>query len=115
MVSAEVFTRCIHQQDFTLRILAKNEKANIEIVKIILKELGKPESLITYVTDRKGHDQRYAIDPTKANRELGWGPITMFADGIKLTIQWYKEHMDWMAECTSGEYMNYYEQMYENI
>lgn len=91
-----------------------NEKANIEIVKIILKELGKPESLITYVADRKGHDQRYAIDPTKANRELGWGPTTMFADGIKLTIQWYKEHMDWMAECTSGEYMNYYEQMYGN-
>ena len=52
--------------------------------------------------------------PLKANRELGWGPTTMFADGIKLTIQWYKEHMDWMTECTSGEYMNYYEQMYGN-
>lgn len=91
-----------------------NEKANIEIVKIILKELGKPESLITYVADRKGHDQRYAIDPSKANKELGWGPTTMFADGIKLTIQWYKEHMDWMAECTSGEYTKYYEQMYAN-
>lgn len=91
-----------------------NEKANIEIVKIILKELGKPESLIAYVADRKGHDQRYAIDPTKANRELGWGPTTMFADGIKLTIKWYKEHMDWMKECTSGEYMNYYEHMYGN-
>lgn len=89
-----------------------NEKANIEIVKIILKELGKPESLITYVTDRKGHDQRYAIDPSKANRELDWKPTTMFADGIKLTIQWYKEHMDWMKECTSENYMNYYEQMY---
>ena len=89
-----------------------NEKANIEIVKIILKELGKPESLITHVTDRKGHDQRYAIDPSKANRELDWKPTTMFADGIKLTIQWYKEHMDWMKECTSENYMNYYEQMY---
>ena len=89
-----------------------NEKANIEIVKIILKELGKPESLITYVADRKGHDQRYAIDPSKANRELDWKPTTMFADGIKLTIQWYKEHMDWMKECTSENYMNYYEQMY---
>lgn len=89
-----------------------NEKANIEIVKIILNELGKPESLITYVTDRKGHDQRYAIDPSKANKELGWGPTTMFADGIKLTIQWYKEHMDWMQECVSGEYVKYYEQMY---
>ena len=91
-----------------------NEKANIEIVKIILKELGKPESLITYVADRKGHDQRYAIDPSKAMKELGWAPTTMFADGIKLTIKWYKEHMDWMAECTSGEYMKYYEQMYGN-
>lgn len=89
-----------------------NEKANIEIVKIILEELGKPESLITHVTDRKGHDQRYAIDPSKANRELDWKPTTMFADGIKLTIQWYKEHMDWMKECTSENYMNYYEQMY---
>lgn len=89
-----------------------NEKANIEIVEIILKELGKPESLITYVADRKGHDQRYAIDPSKANRELDWKPTTMFADGIKLTIQWYKEHMDWMKECTSENYMNYYEQMY---
>lgn len=91
-----------------------NEKANIEIVKIILKELGKPESLITYVADRKGHDQRYAIDPSKAMKELGWAPTTMFADGIKLTIKWYQEHMDWMAECTSGEYMKYYEEMYAN-
>jgi dTDP-glucose 4,6-dehydratase len=89
-----------------------NEKANIEIVKIILQELGKPESLITYVTDRKGHDLRYAIDPSKAMKDLGWAPTTMFKDGIKLTIKWYKEHMDWMAECTSGEYMKYYEQMY---
>ena len=89
-----------------------NEKANIEIVKIILKELGKPESLITYVADRKGHDQRYAIDPSKAMKELGWAPTTMFKDGIKLTIKWYKEHMDWMNECTSGEYVKYYEQMY---
>ena len=89
-----------------------NEKANIEIVKIILKELGKPESLITYVTDRKGHDQRYAIDPSKAMAELGWAPTTMFADGIKLTIQWYKDHEDWMRECTSGEYMEYYDKMY---
>ena len=91
-----------------------NEKANIEIVKIILKELGKPESLITYVSDRKGHDQRYAIDPSKANKELGWGPTTMFKDGIKLTIDWYLKHQDWMAECTSGEYIKYYEEMYGN-
>lgn len=91
-----------------------NEKANIEIVKIILRELGKPESLITYVTDRKGHDQRYAIDPAKANRELGWEPTTMFDDGIKMTIQWYKTHMDWMQECISGDYVKYYEKMYQD-
>ena len=91
-----------------------NEKANIEIVKKILKELNKPESLITYVKDRKGHDLRYAIAPDKAMKELGWAPTTMFKDGIKLTIKWYQEHMDWMNECTSGEYMNYYEKMYKN-
>jgi len=91
-----------------------NEKANIEIVRIILKELGKPESLINYVTDRKGHDLRYAIDPSKAKRELGWTPTTMFADGIKQTIAWYKQHSDWLEECTSGEYMKYYDMMYGN-
>ena len=91
-----------------------NEKANIEIVKIILKELNKPESLITYVADRKGHDQRYAIDSSKAMKELGWAPTTMFKDGIKLTIQWYKDNMDWMNECTSGAYQEYYKEMYSN-
>lgn len=89
-----------------------NEKANIDIVKIILNELNKPESLITYVKDRKGHDQRYAIDPSKANRELGWGPTTMFKDGIKKTIQWYLDNQEWMSECTSGAYTRYYEEMY---
>lgn len=89
-----------------------NEKANIDIVKLILKELGKPESLITYVADRKGHDQRYAIDPSKAMRELGWAPSTKFEDGIKLTIQWYKDHMDWMDECTGDDYQKYYQDMY---
>ena len=69
-----------------------NEKANIEVVKIILAQLGKPESLITYVTDRKGHDQRYAIDPTKIHNELGWLPETKFEDGIKKTIQWYLDN-----------------------
>jgi dTDP-glucose 4,6-dehydratase len=91
-----------------------NEMRNIDIVKLICHELGKPESLITYVTDRKGHDQRYAIDPTKAMNELGWAPTTMFKDGIKLTLQWYRDHTDWMAECTSGEHMKYYEEMYGN-
>jgi len=89
-----------------------NEKANIDIVKIILKELGKDENLISYVKDRMGHDLRYAIDPQKANRELGWTPTTMFDEGIKLTIQWYLDNVDWMNECTSGEYIHYYEQMY---
>ena len=85
---------------------------NIDIVKIICKELGKPESLITYVADRKGHDMRYAIDPTKIHNELGWLPETKFADGIKKTIKWYFEHEDWMANVTSGDYQKYYEEMY---
>lgn len=70
-----------------------NEMSNIDIVKLICKELGKPESLITYVTNRKGHDRRYAIDPTKIHRELGWLPETKFSDGIKKTIQWYVNHI----------------------
>ena len=79
-----------------------NEKANIEIVKIILSELNKPESLITYVADRHGHDLRYAIDPAKAMRDLGWAPTTMFKDGIKLTIKWYKDHSEWLNECVES-------------
>ena len=80
-----------------------NEKANIDIVKIILNELNKPESLITYVPDRHGHDLRYAIDPSKAMKELGWQPTTMFKDGIKLTIKWYQEHKEWLDECVESE------------
>lgn len=91
-----------------------NEMTNIDIVKIICKELNKPESLITYVTDRKGHDMRYAIDPAKIHRELGWLPETKFADGIKTTIQWYLDNKEWWEEIVSGEYQNYYEQMYGN-
>ena len=90
-----------------------NEKANIEVVKLILKELGKPESLITYVTDRKGHDMRYAIDPAKIHRELGWLPATKFDDGIKLTIKWYLENKPWWENIISGEYKDYYKKMYE--
>ena len=89
-----------------------NEMRNIDIVKLICKELGKPESLITHVTDRKGHDMRYAIDPTKIHNELGWLPETKFEDGIKKTIKWYLEHRDWWEELISGEYQNYYEKMY---
>ena len=91
-----------------------NEMANIDIVKLICAELGKPESLITYVTDRKGHDMRYAIDPAKIHAELGWLPETMFAEGIRKTIQWYLTHREWWEEIISGEYQNYYAQMYGN-
>lgn len=91
-----------------------NEMRNIDIVKLICKELGKPESLITYVTDRKGHDMRYAIDPTKIHNELGWLPETKFEDGIKKTIKWYLENRDWWEEIISGEYQSYYEKMYMN-
>lgn len=89
-----------------------NEMRNIDIVKIICRELGKPESLIMHVEDRKGHDRRYAIDPTKIHKELGWLPETKFADGIKKTIAWYLENRKWWEEIISGEYQNYYTKMY---
>lgn len=91
-----------------------NEMKNIDIVKLICKELKKPESLITFVKDRKGHDMRYAIDPTKIHNELGWLPETMFADGIKKTITWYLEHREWWENIINGEYQDYYKTMYEN-
>ena len=89
-----------------------NEKTNIYIVKKILELLGKPESLITYVTDRKGHDLRYAIDPTKIHTELGWLPETKFDDGIVKTVNWYLENQEWWKNIISGEYQDYYEKMY---
>ncbi len=91
-----------------------NEMANIDVVKLVLAELGKSEDLITYVTDRAGHDRRYAIDPTKIHNELGWLPATKFADGIKKTVKWYLENKSWWEEIISGEYQNYYEKMYSN-
>lgn len=91
-----------------------NERTNLEVVKTILRELGKPESLITYVGDRKGHDMRYAIDPTKISNELGWLPTIKFDDGIKMTIQWYLDNEDWWKNIISGDYQNYYEKMYSN-
>ena len=91
-----------------------NEMRNIDIVKLICKELGKSEDLITFVKDRKGHDMRYAIDPTKIHNELGWLPETKFEDGIKKTIRWYLENREWWEEIVSGEYRNYYEKMYSN-
>ena len=91
-----------------------NEMHNIDIVKLVCKELGKSESLITYVTDRKGHDMRYAIDSAKIQNELGWVLETKFADGIKRTVKWYLEHRDWWEEIVSGEYQYYYEKMYKH-
>ena len=91
-----------------------NEKTNLEVVKTIIKELGKSEELIAYVTDRPGHDRRYAIDPTKISREMGWEPTTLFDDGIKMTIRWYLDNKAWLENIISGEYQNYYEKMYGN-
>ena len=91
-----------------------NEKSNLEVVKIILEKLGKPESLITYVTDRPGHDMRYAIDPTKIHDELGWLPETKFEDGIVQTIEWYLNNKEWWENILSGDYQNYFDEMYKN-
>lgn len=91
-----------------------NEKSNLDVVKIILKALGKSEELITFVKDRPGHDRRYAIDPTKIHNELGWLPQTKFEDGITKTIEWYLANKDWWQEIISGEYQKYYEKMYNN-
>jgi len=102
-----------------------NEKQNIEIIRIILETLQEllpdsnprkaniSENLISYVTDRKGHDRRYAIAPDKIKADLGWFPETMFKDGIRLTIQWYLEHEEWMNHVTSGDYQKYYAEMYK--
>ncbi len=89
-----------------------NEKTNLEVVKTILKELGKGEYLITFVKDRPGHDRRYAINPAKIHRELGWLPQTSFAEGIKKTIKWYLDNEDWWQRIISGEYQDYYTKMY---
>ena len=89
-----------------------NEKQNIEIVKLILGELGKDESLIEFVTDRLGHDRRYAIDSTKIQEELSWSPEYTFEVGIRKTIQWYLDNQDWMSQVKSGQYQQYYERMY---
>lgn len=90
-----------------------NEKANIEIVKLIISNLDKTEEMIKYVQDRPGHDRRYAIDNTKITTELGWSPSYTFEQGIKETIEWYLSHQEWMEKIVSGEYMNYYENMYK--
>ena len=91
-----------------------NEKTNLEVVKTVLDKLGKSEEFISYVTDRPGHDRRYAIDPTKIHEELGWLPETTFETGIQKTIDWYLENRTWWENIISGEYANYYEKMYGN-
>ncbi len=89
-----------------------NEKTNLEVVKEILKVLNKPESLIEYVTDRPGHDLRYAIDPRKVEQELGWKPIYHFETGLKQTIDWYLANKDWWERIMNGEYRSYFNKMY---
>lgn len=92
-----------------------NEKQNIEVVKTVLMHLDKPESLITYVKDRAGHDLRYAIDPTKITNELGWTPETKFEDGMKKTVEWYLNNKEWTDDIKSGEYAEYSRRIYGNI
>ena len=89
-----------------------NERTNLEVVKTILKALNKPESLITYVKDRPGHDLRYAIDPQKLENELGWKPTYNFDTGIQQTIEWYLNNKQWWENIISGEYQNYFEKQY---
>ena len=91
-----------------------NEQTNLDVVKTIVHELGKSEALIHFVKDRPGHDRRYAIDPTKIRKELGWEPETPFAEGIKKTIQWYLDNKPWWQHIISGEYKEYYKKMYGN-
>lgn len=89
-----------------------NERTNLEVVEEILRILGKPKSLINYVTDRPGHDLRYAIDPQMMYSEFGWLPATKFEDGLQQTIEWYLTHQDWWKRILSGDYQQYYEKMY---
>ena len=91
-----------------------NERNNLEVVKTILKQLGKDESLIHFVKDRPGHDLRYAIDPTKMEKELGWKPVYTFDKGIKETIDWYLSNKDWWEPIVNGDYQHYYETMYKD-
>lgn len=92
-----------------------NERTNLEVVQTILRELNKPETLIQYVTDRKGHDLRYAIDPTKIETELNWKPKYNFDSGIKQTIQWYLDNKEWWQNILSGEYSHYFENQYTDL
>ncbi len=90
------------------------QKTNLEIVRTLLRLVGKPDSLITFVADRPGHDRRYALDSTKLRTELGWTPCHTFEDGLERTVAWYRSHPDWLARCRSGAYRDYYQRHYEN-
>jgi dTDP-glucose 4,6-dehydratase len=91
---------------------AKNERRNIEVVKAILDALGKPHSLIKFVADRPGHDRRYAIDAALAGNELGWKPQTNWEEGLRKTVNWYRENQDWVNRIRNGAYRDYYREMY---
>lgn len=91
-----------------------NERTNLDVVRTIVRLLGKSEELITFVKDRPGHDMRYAIDASKLRKDLGWEPKTSFDDGIRRTIEWYLENKEWTKHVTSGEYQSYYKKMYDN-
>jgi dTDP-glucose 4,6-dehydratase len=91
---------------------ASNERQNLEIVNLVLGLLGKPASLIQFVKDRPGHDRRYAIDASKAGRELGWAPRRGFEEGMAATVAWYRDHRPWWERIISGEYRTYYERQY---
>ncbi|GAI92307.1 unnamed protein product, partial [marine sediment metagenome] len=91
-----------------------NEKTNLEVIDVILNRLGKPKSLIKHVTDRPGHDRRYAIDAGKIIKDLNWRPSVSFEEGIKKTIDWYLQSQKWLANVVSGEYQKYYDSMYSN-
>src|SRR5262245_4231005 len=91
---------------------ARNEKQNLDVVKELLDALGNPHSLIQFVTDRLGHDRRYAIDPTKCETELGWKPLVTWQEGLHKTIDWYRDNQAWVDHIRNGEYRNYYKSMY---
>lgn len=91
-----------------------NEKTNLQVVALILNRLKKPDSLIKYVTDRPGHDRRYAIDSAKIMKQLKWKPSVTFEDGINKTIDWYLDNTEWLKNVVSGDYQKYYDNMYSN-
>jgi dTDP-glucose 4,6-dehydratase len=98
----------------TYNIGGCNEKTNLEVIEIILRRLGKPKSLISHVTDRPGHDRRYAIDAGKIMKELGWKPSVSFEQGLAQTIDWYLSNEKWLSGVVSGDYQKYYDSMYSN-